>query len=55
MNQKKLIDHLLDMQNYFIRQKNCAFLEPEEEERLKGQITFIADLLTKIDAGEFND
>ena len=53
VDEKKLIEYLVDMEDYLIRQKKCAFLEPEEEGRLKGQITFIAGVLSKIDAGEF--
>lgn len=49
---EKLIEYLLDMQNYCIRQKKQSF-EPEEIERYNGTIKFIADVLSKLDSGDF--
>ena len=51
-NPMKIMDYLLDMENYFTKQAMRPFLEPEEEARIKGQKRFVSDLIKKIDDGE---
>ena len=53
IDEKKLIEYLEDMQGYFAKMAHNEH-EPETEAAYKAQFRFCADLLLKIDRGEFN-